>query len=369
MGIMTLNEVVDPASTASPSDRARAHAYRAHAFLGLDEPERARAALQLAISADPSFAITAPPFSAALVKLSEAVRAPGTDREAAGAAAENAGDYQVAFVHYLAAYEALPDPAPLADDRRVREKIVTVVGRLKARPAIPAAASDHYNKATQLLEAEAVLGGGGTATAEAAAAELERAISIAPWWPEATFKLAGLQQKLQRVDAALVNLNLYRLADPEGYAAATAPKSAATPVDSRPSAPRPAAAPAAPPAEPSVIYFYRTKAIWMGTASGMEAYCNGARMGDLRNGRYFAVRLDPGEHTCYLDATGMKKSEPVTVRSGDELYFQTDHSMTQMELKPMSKDAALAAMRKLKASDADRLHDSRSFIPTLAKPK
>lgn len=118
-----------------------------------------------------------------------------------------------------------------------------------------------------------------------------------------------------------------------------------------------------------MVYFYRTKAIWMGTANGMEAYCDGARMGDLRNGRYLAVRLDPGEHTCYLDATGLKKSELVTVRSGDELYFQTAYGMVQMELKPIPKEKALAAMAKLKASDPDRLHGSRSFIPKLAKPK
>ena len=370
MAIMTLNEVVDPSSNASPADVARAHAYRAQGYLGLKEPARARTALLLALATDPSLAITSPPFSIAMLRLYSAVHVPeGTDREEAGAAAERAGDHQSAFVHYLTAYEALPDPAPLADDRRIRERIIAAVGRMDTRPAIPPEAAGHFDKAAQLLEAEALLSAGGTATAEAAAAELQQAVRLAPWWPEAALKLAGVLQKLQRVDAALLNLNLYKLADPDGYAAATAPKSVAAPADSRPSAPRPAAAPAAPVAQPSVVYFYRARAIWMGTAGGMEAYCDGARMGDLRNGRYFAVRLDPGEHTCHLDATGMKKSDPVTVRSGDELYFQTGHGMVQMELKPIPKEKALAAMAKLRASDPDRLHNSRSFIPTLAKPK
>lgn len=370
MAIMTLNEVVDPASNASTADVARAHAYRAQAYLALREPERARAALLVSLKTDPSLAITSPPYSIAMLKLNDAVNVPaGTDRESAGAAAVTAGNYVGAFVHYLSAYEALPDPAPPADDRRLRERIIEAVSHLDARPSIPPDASEHFDKATQLLEADAALGGGGTATLEAAAAELQRAIRIAPWWPEATLKLAGVLQKLQRVDAALANLNLYKLADPKGYAATVGPKPAAAPAESRPSAPRPAAVPAAPVAQPSVVYFYRTKAIWMGTASGMEAYCDGARMGDLRNGRYLAVRLDPGEHTCYLDATGMKKSELVTVRSGDELYFQTDHGMVQMELKPIPKATALTAMAKLKTSDRDRLHDPRAFIPTLAKPK
>lgn len=193
MGIMTLNEVVAPTSKASAATIARAHAYRAQAYLGLDQPERAQAAALLALKADPAIAISAPPFLPGLVKLFADVRAPApADPEAAAAGAAKSGNYQEAFLDYLSAYQALPNPAPAADDRRLRERIITVVGRLQTKPAIPEEASAHFDKATQLLEAEAVLGAGGTATTEAAAAELQQAVRLAPWWPEATFKLAGV---------------------------------------------------------------------------------------------------------------------------------------------------------------------------------
>ena len=48
---------------------ARAHAYRAAAYIGLDQPERAMAAALLAVRADPQFVVAVPEFSPAVVKL------------------------------------------------------------------------------------------------------------------------------------------------------------------------------------------------------------------------------------------------------------------------------------------------------------
>jgi hypothetical protein len=314
MGIMTLNEVIDPDSTASASDQARAHAYRAQAYLGLNEPERARAALLLALKADASVKVTAPPFSLALVNLFEAVTAPAdANHEATAAAAAAAGNYQQAFVHYLSAYEALPDAAPTADDRRLRERIIDVVRRLNTRPAIPAEAAAHFDKATQLLEAEAVLGAGGTATAEAAATELQRAIRIAPWWPEATFKLAGLEQKLQRVDAALINLNLYKRADPEGYAAATAPKTA---LPREAAAPRLASRPATAVIPPATAIRARSGTVRSGTPTRRGGWAMTSGSGGSRSKATDAViSMNSSSHRIWIGRSGWPKPTSVAVRT------------------------------------------------------
>src|SRR5690242_8152591 len=66
MGIMTLNEVLTPESKADAATIARAHAYRAQAYLGLRQLERARAAAQLALKADAKIVISSPPYSPAL---------------------------------------------------------------------------------------------------------------------------------------------------------------------------------------------------------------------------------------------------------------------------------------------------------------
>jgi hypothetical protein len=249
LGIMMLNEIVAPGSKSSAAQVARAHAYRAQGFLGLGRPADARAAVLLALRADPKLAVTAPPYSAAVVKLFEDARrsTASVSPEIAAAAAEQAGDYPGAFAAYVKAYQALPDPLPADDDRRLREKIVTLARRLTTPPAIPPDARAHYTKAEQLIEAQALLGNAGSASLDAAVAALQAAIRAAPWWPDATFKLATLQQKQQRVDAALINLNLYRLADPDGYAKATAVKAEAE---------RPAARPDAAPAVPRMASVY-----------------------------------------------------------------------------------------------------------------
>lgn len=317
MGIMTLNEVVDPASKASARDVARAHAYRAQAYLGLDQPERARAAALLALKADQAIAISAPPFSPDLAKLFGDVRAPvPADPEAAAAAAAKSGNYQKAFLDYLSAYQALPNPAPAADDRRLRERIIEVVGRLQTKPAIPEEASAHFDKASQLLEAEAVLGASEAASNEAAA-ELQAAIRLAPWWPEATFKLAGVLQRLQRLDAALLNLNLYRMADPEGYAAATAPQPAVV-AETRPAAEREAAAsrPAIPSTQPALVYIY-----WPPQFAGggrPEVYCDGNHIADLQNRRFIELYVSPGTH----DIRFHKKTAPFSFEAGGKYYLR-----------------------------------------------
>lgn len=75
---MTLNEVVSPTANADAAMVARAHAYRAQANLGLDQPERARAAALLALQADPSLIVSSAHQWADIPHDSSSVRSPLT---------------------------------------------------------------------------------------------------------------------------------------------------------------------------------------------------------------------------------------------------------------------------------------------------
>lgn len=310
LGIKMLDEVVAPWSRADAATMARAHAYRAQAFLGLNQPENARAAALLALKADPHLSVTGPDYSADVVRLFDEGRRPTSivSPEIAAAVAEQTWNYRDAFAGYVAVYQDLPDPAPLEDDRRLREKIIALARRLDPPPAIPQDARTHYSKAEQLLAAQAVLGSAGSASLEAAAGELQRAIRAAPWWGEAAWKLATVLQQLQRVDAALLNLNMYRLADPGGYARAMASSAV-----EKPPVARPEVAPA-PPRTASVYVYWPPQQRVTGAP---KVYCNGILVAELQKGRFIALAVRGGTHTIKLS-----KDETYSFEPGERYYLR-----------------------------------------------
>jgi tetratricopeptide (TPR) repeat protein len=248
--LLTLNDAIAEL-TGRPEQNgmlARAHAYRAEAYAGLRQMDRAQEAVTQALQADPHVIVAAGDFTPAVIALFDDARRP----EALARAADQSGEFGAAFAAFVAAYQALPDPASAAEDRRLREQIINAARQLATAPAIPADAREHLAKADALLEAEAILGGAAGASSQLAATELRKAVRSAPWWPEATFKLASVLQRLQRVDEALLNLTLYKLADPSGYAAAAA---RVTPSAGSEKASVPPAASAAGAAnQPAIIY-------------------------------------------------------------------------------------------------------------------
>lgn len=292
--LFTLNQVVKQASGPSEDSAtlARAHAFRAMAYSGLRQPERASAAVMLALKADPNVAVGATDFSPATVALfAEARRPVSADPETAGQDAEQAGRFQQAFLSYLSAFQSLPEPPASADDHRLREKIIGVVGKLDTKPPIPQEARDHLRKAQDLMDAEAILGSVAGTASQQAAAELRQSIRLAPWWPDAIFRFATVLQKVQRADEALVNLSLYRLADPEGYAAMVgrvAPKTgadrAATTTE------------AATSGRPAVIYVY-----WLPTSRSMgvkpKTLCDGELVANIQAGHVVRLNATPGIHS------------------------------------------------------------------------
>lgn len=277
-----------------------------------------------------------------------------SDPEAAGQAAQQAGRFQDAFLAYLSAYQALPDPAPAAEDRRLRERIIRIVQRLGTLPAIPSDAREHARKADELLAAEAMLGNTADASSQAAAIELSRAVRSAPWWPEATFKLATVLQRLQRLDEALMNLNLYKLADPVGYLEnldRTAPRIAAAP-------------PVAPvvvrrPVGPAIVYIY-----WPEQARGgarQKVMCNEQKVADLQNNRFVMLKVAAGTHTF----TFRDRHITAVVEGDREYHYRTSiEGNTRFSLGPeirlMNADAAKAEMRKqgMTPNDARRTFSS-----------
>lgn len=359
LGIMTLNEVVDPGSKADAATVARAHVYRAQGFLGLNRRDDARAAALLALKANPGISVTAPPYSSAVVELFAEVRRPAVaaSPEIAAAAAEQQGNYQEAFAAYVAAYQKLPTPAPTEDDRRLREKIISLARRLPTPPAIPQDARAHFNKAQELIQAQAVLGNAGAASLKAAATELEGAIRVAPWWPEATFQLAAVLQQLQLVDAALMNLNLYRLADPEGYAKTAAPKATTVTAPAR----KDAAAGVA-----SVYIYWPPQVRSRGTP---KVYCDGFLVAELQKGRFINLGVPAGAHEIKFSG----KTEKFSFEPGNTYYVRgsqegfTRWSPFNLRLVDSNEGAAELQEKSIAANDARRTYTNQCAAPPKRK--
>lgn len=349
---MMLNEVVAAEAKTDGAIRARAHAYRAEGFLGLNRPEEARAAATLALKAEPGISVTAPPHSAAVVELFVEIRRPSAaaSPEITGAAAEQEGKYQEAFAAYVTAYHMLPIPAPAADDRRLREKIILMARRLDAPPVIPQDARAHVRKAQELIEAQAVLGPAGAASLKAAAVELQSAIRLAPWWAEATFQLATVLQQLQSVEGALLNLNLYRVADPDGYAKVIAATTKA--------AEAPPELAAATVRVASVYVYWPPQVRSRGTP---KVHCDGFLVAELQKGRFVALAIPGGAHDIKLSG----KSATFTFEPGHTYYLRasqegfTRWSPFTLQLVTPSEGAAELREKSIASNDPRRTYSNQ----------
>jgi tetratricopeptide (TPR) repeat protein len=356
--LLTLNEVVGQTGLDAQT-LARAHAVRAMAYLEMNQPERARAAVDLALKANPGFVPSAADVNSATSALFESAKAPATaNPEAAGQAAEQAGQFQQAFLSYLSAYQALPNPAPMNDDRRLRERIITIVQKLGTAPIVPREAIDHARKADQLIEAEAILGGTAGAGSQSAATELRLAVRSAPWWPDAAFKLAQVSQKLQRVDEALLNLTLYRLADPSGYAASVN-KTTAAPAATTPAAATPATVPV--PAGTATIHFYRASN-YIGSSRRAKIACNGQPMAELQSGRIVSFKAPAGTVTLKLH----KDEFPLEVAAGATYYFKVSLNFDARAVPP---EEAAAEVKGKRANDMKRISSSECKPAGAAVPR
>jgi tetratricopeptide (TPR) repeat protein len=260
------------------------------------------------------------------------------DPEAAGQAAEQAGQLDEALQQYVAALKALPDPPPVEADLRLRERIVRLVLKSGTRLPVPPEAEQRFRKGQSLLEAhKAFAGSGDTGGLEAAAAELRQAVRMAPWWPEATLALAETDQKLQRYEAAAGNLALQRLMVQEAKAPAAAP------------------APEAQPAEaaPATVYVYWPRKVdKVGFRNRLD--CDGLRVAKLQSGRHVVLRLTPGLHTIKFG-----QGPPLELEAGHEYFLRVCAEglfRASNSLRLVAREEAIAEMRKGKITPADPDH-------------
>ena len=349
--LLTLNDAVDQLS-GRPDQAAvlaRTRAYQALAYTLLGQPERAKGFAHLALTADPNIVIDTAEFTPAVAALFDDVRRPATqDHEAAGDAADEAGHSQEAFLAYLRAFQALPEPPAPAADQRLREKVIRVVQKLGTKPLVPQEARNHLTKAQDLVDAEAILGSTAGTASQRAATELRHAIRLAPWWSDAMFRFATVLQKLQRGDEALLNLSLYRVADPEGYAAMigratpknVADRSSTTAADAKP------VRPAVVPLGPAVIYVY-----WPGQARGggrPKLLCDGQRVADLNKNHFIVLRTTAGTHTI----TFRDKAISAAFEAGHDHYIRVSAEGYPVHavLRVASPDEGAAEMREKQTS-------------------
>ncbi len=97
---------------------------------------------------------------------------------ALGEAAERQGKFREAFTHYVSALGSVTEGT--TDDQRLRESIISVAGQLDPAPAVPEEAKRFVVRGETIFkEAQS------DSDYAEAAAEFEKALRLAPWWPAA----------------------------------------------------------------------------------------------------------------------------------------------------------------------------------------
>src|SRR6266849_5776539 len=151
--------------------------------------------------------------------LSSRAQVAPSDREAAGLAAEQAGQLRDALDHYLAALQALPESPPADADRRLRERIIRLASKLDPPPAVPAEAQERLAKGQAALKSVT-----NPEDLGAAFLEFQRALRLAPWWAGGYFTVGESLEKLGYYPAAAGIFELYVLAAPAAKDAETVQK-------------------------------------------------------------------------------------------------------------------------------------------------
>jgi hypothetical protein len=274
---------------------------------------------------------------AAIVLAASPLQATPPDLEAAGARAESEGRPDDALRDYVAALQALPDPPPLADDLRLRERILLLVAATGSELPLSPEAEQHLSRARSLVEAQAELGGDDTGGLQLAADDLRRVVRLAPWSREAARVLAAVQQKLKQYEAAAGNLRLSRIG------AATTPASAV---------PAPPAPSSAPPAARARVYVYWPPQM-TGNWSRNHLRCGKEKIAQLQEGRVLLLELTPGFHT--LDF-GQKVA--MEWEGGREYFLRAslDGFSSRKVFRVVPREEAVAEIRKKKMKPVDADH-------------
>lgn len=142
---------------------------------------------------------------------------------------------------------------------------------------------------------------------------------------------------------------------------------AATTSNAQDPAPTPSHAPAASEAPATTktkgrIFFYRIKQ-FTGSALEPSVFCDEKELARMDNGRYFAIDLEPGEHTCNM---GDKQTGfTVTIKEGEEHYakvtIETGFWKGRGRLTLLQKEQGAFELKKVKPLDVAKVKD-RSLV-------
>jgi hypothetical protein len=131
---------------------------------------------------------------------------------------------------------------------------------------------------------------------------------------------------------------------------------------------QPAAATAAQPAAPgaasqpdkAIVYFYRYKQ-YVGSALAPSVYGDESQLARMENGRYFAVKMDPGKHT--FRSNDKQSGVELELKGGQEYFLRIEIASGFMKghgrLILMVPEQAKYELRakNLKPLDADKVVD------------
>ena len=150
-------------------------------------------------------------------------------------------------------------------------------------------------------------------------------------------------------------------ATPAAPAPTTAPSTAPTAPTTPPSTPA-AETPAATKTGKGRIYFYRIKQ-FAGSALEPSVYCDEKELARMDNGRYFAIDLGSGEHTCRMGdkQTGFQ----LDVKPGEEYYAKITVEMGVWKghgrLTLLQKEQGAFELKKVQLLSATKVKD-RSLV-------
>ena len=108
------------------------------------------------------------------------------------------------------------------------------------------------------------------------------------------------------------------------------------------------------------VYIYRYKQ-FVGGALAPSVYCDGIQLARMENGRYFAVRVDPGNHT--FRSNDPQSDVALDVKAGQEYFIRVDIATGVLKghgrLTPTSLEQGRYELQssKLKPLDAGKVTD------------
>lgn len=143
-----------------------------------------------------------------------------------------------------------------------------------------------------------------------------------------------------------------------GFADASAQNA---PAQQQPAAPaasteKPAESPA--PEEKAIIYVYRTsKAV--GAALEPSVFCDGVEVARMDNGRFFMLKLEPGEHRIHM--TDKNKRVDLKLGRGETAYVRVKIEFGMMKgrgtVSLADEEDAVKEIKKLKPLGEDKIKD------------